>query len=62
MTPEQLRALLGKNDIHQTLDVKTLVIDIVRKKKPEELEPLFWENLEHIEEKQIQDYFFMSRG
>jgi hypothetical protein len=62
MTPEQLRALLGNNDIHQTLDVKTLVIDIVRKKKPEELEPLFWENLDQIEEKQIQDYFFMSRG
>jgi hypothetical protein len=62
MTPEQLRALLGNNDIHQTLDVKTLVIDIVRKKKPEDLEPLFWENLDQIEEKQIQDYFFMSRG
>ena len=62
MTPDQLRTLIANKDIHQTLDIKTRVIDILRRKKPEELEPIFWENLEYIEEHQIQDYFFMSRG
>jgi hypothetical protein len=62
MTPEQLRALLGEGELHQTLDVKTLVIDVMKQKDAEELECLFWENLHEVDESKIRDYFYMSRG
>ncbi len=62
MTPEQLQMLLGEGELNQMLDVKTLVIDIIKRKDAEELECLFWENLHMVEESQLKDYFFMSRG
>ncbi|MFN7311428.1 MAG: hypothetical protein ACK5T0_08700 [Vampirovibrionales bacterium] len=62
MTPEELETLLAGKDIHQVLDVKTLVLDILKKKSPEELEYKFWDSLPDLSEDCIKGYFFMSRG
>jgi hypothetical protein len=62
MTPEELQTLLNHKDLHNTLDVKTLVIDLVKKKELSELEEMFWDYLPLLSEEQVKGYLFMSRG
>lgn len=62
MTPEELDALLQQKDLHQTLDVKTLVVDLVKKKDIADLEAIFWEYLPSLSEDQVKGYLYMSRG
>ena len=62
MTPEELGILLEGKDLHQSLDVKTLVLDLLKKKAPEDLESVFWERLPELSKDCIKGYFFMSRG
>ncbi len=62
MTPEELETLLDGRDIHHVLDVKTLVLDMLKRQALEELEAAFWERLPALSEDDIKGYFFMSRG
>lgn len=59
MTPEELYQLLGHTDIQQDIDVKTLVLDLVREKlTPEEIMSVFWTHLGDLEAEFIQGYFY----
>jgi hypothetical protein len=62
MTPEALKNLLSGKELHQTLDVKTLVVDLVRQMSQEELEVLFWEKLPDLSHDCVKGYLYMSRG
>jgi hypothetical protein len=62
MTPEELETLLEGKNIHQVLDVKTLILDLLKKKPPEDLEYKFREFLPELSEECIKGYFYMSRG
>ncbi len=62
MTPEELETLLDGKNIHHVLDVKTLVLDLLKKQTPEELEQAFWQRLPELSEDCIKGYFFMTRG
>jgi hypothetical protein len=38
MTPEELNTILDDRDLHGTMDVKTLVVDLVRKMNQDEID------------------------
>jgi len=62
MTPEELNTLLDDRDLYGTLDVKTLVVDLVRKMNQAEIEEIFWQHLPKLKHDAIKGYFYMSRG
>ncbi|MCE2930234.1 MAG: hypothetical protein LW809_02450 [Vampirovibrionales bacterium] len=62
MTPEELAALLEGKNIHQVLDIKTVVLDILKKQSPEELEGKFNEVLPQLSHNDLKGYFYMNRG
>ncbi len=62
MTEDDLNKLLGGEKLGQTLDVKTLVLDMVRKMDDDELMAIFWAKLPNITVEQIKDYYYMRRG
>ena len=62
MTKDELDKLLDGNPLHQTLDVKTLVLDLFKEMPAEELEAVFWDRLPDLQEEFVRDYFFMRRG
>jgi hypothetical protein len=62
MTPDELNAYLENQDLTQTIDVKTLVLDMVKKMEPEKILEIFWEKLPELSIDQIKGYFYMKRG
>ncbi len=62
MTEDELNKLLGGEDLEKTLDVKTLVLDIVRKMDDKEILAIFREKLPNMTEEHIKDYYYMRRG
>lgn len=62
MNQAQLREILGKQSLFDRLDVRTLVIDLVRDMPRDEVEQLFMQKLPQLEESTLRDYFYMSRG
>ncbi len=62
MTKDELEKLLDGQDIQHTLDIKTLVIDLLKDIPQEELEAIFWDRLPTLEEEFIRDYLYMRRG
>lgn len=61
MTKDELEKLLGDEDLFNTLDVKTLVLDKVREMEKDELMAIFWAKLPGITQDEIKDYFYMRR-
>ncbi|MFM7468683.1 MAG: hypothetical protein ACKO37_04200 [Vampirovibrionales bacterium] len=61
MKREELEALLEGEDLMQTVDVKTLVLDLVKQFKKEELLDIFWEKLPDLESDWLRGYFYMKR-
>ncbi|MBY0451306.1 MAG: hypothetical protein K2X01_11850 [Cyanobacteria bacterium] len=61
MTKDELQALLGDDDLLKTLDVKTLVLDIVRDMPTEDLVNIFWNRLPELSADYVRDYLFMKR-
>jgi hypothetical protein len=61
MTHEELEKLLGGEEIHKALDVKTLVLDIVREMPQEELLEIFWSRLSTLSPEFTRDYLYMKR-
>lgn len=61
MTEQELEALLGGEDLLKTLDVKTLVVDIVREMPDQELLDIFWRHLSEISVENLRDYLYMKR-
>jgi hypothetical protein len=62
MTKEELEALLGGEELIRTLDVKTLVLDIVRELPDEELLTIFWSKLPDLSKEYVRDYLYMKRS
>jgi hypothetical protein len=62
MTTDELNQLLDGRELHNTMDVKTLVIDLVRKMDDPSIEQIFWQQLPHLSTDHIKGYFYMSRG
>lgn len=62
MTPDDLEQLLGEQSLTDTLDVKSLTIDMLKKQELEELMDSFWKLLPLMTEEQLKGYFFMKRG
>jgi hypothetical protein len=62
MTKEELEALLGGQDLLRTLDVKTLVLDIVRELPEQELLSIFWTKLPELPKEYVRDYLYMKRS
>lgn len=59
MTQDELFELLGHQDILRDLDVKTLVLDLVRERlDQDELLQLFWSHLPELDEAYVKDYFY----
>jgi hypothetical protein len=62
MTKEELEALLGGQELLRTLDVKTLVLDIVRDLPEEQLLSIFWDKLPELTKEYVRDYLYMKRS
>lgn len=59
VTKDELYQLLGHQDIQRDLDVKTLVIDLIREKfTQEEILELFWAHLNDLESTYVKGYFY----
>ena len=66
MTEHELNELLTTEgldgELQQVLDIKTLVLDTVKRMEFDELLTIFWQKLPDMTEAQIRDYFYMRRG
>ncbi len=62
MTEAELKALVGEDDLLKTLDVKTLVLDLMREMPDEEYLQIFWDKLPQLEAPFVRDYLYMKRG
>lgn len=62
MTKEELEALLSGEALVNTLDVKTLVLDIVRELPEPELLSIFWDKLPGLSKDYVRDYLYMKRS
>lgn len=62
MTKDELNALLSGEELLRTLDVKTLVLDIVRELPDEELLSIFWAKLPDLTKEYVRDYLYMKRS
>jgi hypothetical protein len=62
MTKEELESLLAGEDLIRTLDVKTLVLDIVRDLPDQELLTIFWSKLPQLSKEYVRDYLYMKRS
>ena len=59
MRQEELYALLGHQDVMKDLDVKTMVLDLIRERaSEEELLSIFWRYLEELDEAFVKGYFY----
>ncbi len=59
MTKDELYAMLGHQDVMKDVDVKTLVLDLIRKKlTPEEIMALFWNHLDDLDSEFVRGYFY----
>ena len=62
MTEEELNLLLAGGNLMHTLDVKTLVLDIVRDLSDEEILKIFWSKMPGLSKEYVRDYLYMKRG
>lgn len=62
MTKDELEQLLGGEELLRTLDVKTLVLDIVRELPDQELLTIFWTKLPELSKDYVRDYLYMKRS
>ncbi len=62
MTKEELEALLDGEELLRTLDVKTLVLDIMRDLPEQELVTIFWNKLPELSKDYVRDYLYMKRS
>lgn len=62
MTKDELEQLLAGEDLLRTLDVKTLVLDIVKDLPDEELLSIFWSKLPDLPKDYVRDYLYMKRS
>jgi hypothetical protein len=59
LTPEELYALLGHDDVTRDVDIKTMVLDIVRERMTDdEVQTIFWRYLIELDERFIKDYLY----
>jgi hypothetical protein len=59
LTKDELYQLLGHQDIERDLDVKTLVMDLIRSKlTPDELMALMLDHLEDLDEAFVRGYLY----
>jgi hypothetical protein len=62
MNKDELESLLDGDELLRTLDVKTLVLDIVRELPDEELLTIFWSKLPNLTKDYVRDYLYMKRS
>jgi hypothetical protein len=62
MTNDELEQLLQGQPLTETIDVRTVTIDLLKKADIEDLLPLFFQHLHSLKEEQLHGYFFMKRG
>lgn len=62
MTKEELEQLLGGDDLLRTLDIKTLVLDLMKDRPPEEFLDTFWGRLPELTPDYVRDYLYMRRS
>lgn len=62
MTKDELDQLLAGEELMKTLDVKTLVLDIVREMNEDELLTIFWNKISALEQEYVRGYLYMKRG
>jgi len=62
MNKDELTSLLDGEELLRTLDVKTLVLDIVKELPDEELLTIFWSKLPDLSTDYVRDYLYMKRS
>jgi hypothetical protein len=62
MTKDELQELLAGEELLRILDVKTLVLDIVKEMPEEELMSIFWNKLPGLQPEYVRDYLYMRRA
>lgn len=63
MNKDELLTLIGEEDqLLRLVDVRTLVLDIVRERMSEpDILSLFWMHLKDVDEVFLKDYFYRQR-
>jgi hypothetical protein len=62
MTRDELLLLLDGQELYQTVDVKTLVLDLVKRMPADDIQGLFWDKLPALTGEQLSHYFYMKRS
>lgn len=62
MTEEELYALADAPNLFDVLDVKTMVLDLVRAMSPEEQLALLITKLPQMTPETVREYFYMRRS
>ncbi|MDX2084501.1 MAG: hypothetical protein SFZ03_03840 [Candidatus Melainabacteria bacterium] len=61
MTEDELNQMLDGQELLKTMDVKTLVVDVVRQMNDEEILDIFWKKLPTLNAQEVRGYFYMKR-
>mgnify|MGYP006291187713 CR=1 FL=1 len=62
MTEDQLKQLLNGEDIHKRLDLKSLVLDLLKNKSTKkEILDIFYQKLPDLNEAYVKRFIFMKR-
>ena len=62
MTRDELEQILQGQELLKTLDVKTLVLDLMREMTEEDLVKIFWDRLDVLSADYVRDYLYMKRS
>lgn len=62
MNQDELNSLLQGDELLKTLDVKTLVLDLVKEMPEEEILTIFWSKFDGLSVDYVKDYLYMRRS
>jgi hypothetical protein len=63
MTKDELYALIGHTDVHEDMDVKLVVLDLIREQLDmDEITEIFWRHLGELDAEHLKGYFYRKRG
>jgi hypothetical protein len=61
MQKEDLQILLEGEELLKALDIKTLVLDLVKEMPDEQVMGIFWDKLPTLEIETVREYLYMRR-
>lgn len=62
MTQDDLERILEGKDLLNTIDIRTLILDILKNSPEDKISELFYSTLPDIDEDYLKRFFYMTRA